>query len=48
VTCWPSALTVVQTWDRQAMYEFGQGMGVEQAIKVLNHFIGFRCKPQLP
>ncbi len=33
VTCWPSALTVVQTWDRTAMYDYGAGMGAEQYAK---------------
>jgi beta-glucosidase len=33
VTCWPSALTVVQSWDRNAMYDFGAGMGKEQFMK---------------
>ena len=33
VTCWPSALTVVQTWDRNAMFEFGAAMGAEQYAK---------------
>ena len=30
VTCWPSALTVVQSWDPALMAEYGAGMGLEQ------------------
>ena len=30
VTCWPSALTVVQSWDPELMAEYGAGMGLEQ------------------
>ncbi len=30
VTAWPSALTCVMSWDRDAMYAFGQAMGLEQ------------------
>lgn len=33
VTCWPAALTVVQSWDRSAMFSFGAGMGKEQFAK---------------
>ena len=33
VTCWPAALTVVQTWDEAAMAAFGAGMGREQYLK---------------
>lgn len=34
VTAWPSALTVVQSWDTQAMYAFGRAMGQEQ-VRIL-------------
>ena len=34
VTCWPSALTVIQTWDTEAMAAYGAGMGREQYLKV--------------
>ena len=30
VTAWPSALTVVQSWDTAAMMEYGAAMGAEQ------------------
>lgn len=33
VTAWPSALTVVSSWDRSAMYDFGKGMSTEQHTK---------------
>ena len=33
VTCWPSALTVVQSWDEEAMAAFGAGMGREQVCR---------------
>lgn len=33
VTCWPSALTVVMSWDPAAMAAFGAGMGREQYLK---------------
>lgn len=34
VTCWPSALTVVQSWDPELMAQYGAGMGLEQYKKV--------------
>ncbi len=40
VTAWPSALTVVQSWDRNAMFQFGQAMGQEQKIKGTNVMLG--------
>lgn len=40
VTCWPSALTVVQTWDTAAMGAFGAGMGREQYLKGSNVMLG--------
>ena len=36
VTCWPSALTVVQSWDTDAMARYGAGMGREQYLKGSN------------
>ena len=36
VTCWPAALTVVQTWDEDLMYQYGAGMGREQYLKGSN------------
>ncbi len=40
VTCWPAALTVVQTWDPELMYAFGEGMGREQYLKGSNVMLG--------
>jgi hypothetical protein len=40
VTCWPSALTVVQTWDTAAMAQYGAGMGREQFLKGSNVMLG--------
>ena len=40
VTCWPAALTVVQTWDEAAMAEYGQGMGREHYLKGTNVMLG--------
>jgi beta-glucosidase len=40
VTAWPSALTVVQSWDPNQMYAFGQAMGQEQYIKGTNVMLG--------
>eukprot|EP01088_Endostelium_zonatum_P004366 TRINITY_DN155_c0_g1_i1.p1 TRINITY_DN155_c0_g1~~TRINITY_DN155_c0_g1_i1.p1 ORF type:complete len:686 (-),score=171.82 TRINITY_DN155_c0_g1_i1:99-2156(-) len=40
VTAWPSALTVVGTWDRELMHQFGQGMGYEQRLKGTNIMLG--------
>lgn len=51
VTCWPSALTVVQTWDEEAMYEYGAAMGNEQWLKgtnVVSLRCGLRCPLQAP
>jgi len=39
-TCWPSALTVVATWDVDRMLEWGQAMGAEQRIKGTNIALG--------
>ena len=33
VTAWPSALTVVQTWDPELMYQYGAALGREQWLK---------------
>ena len=40
VTCWPAALTVVQTWDEAAMAAYGQGMGREHYLKGSNVMLG--------
>jgi len=40
VTCWPSALTVVQSWDQEAMAAYGAGMGREQFLKGSNVMLG--------
>jgi beta-glucosidase len=40
VTCWPAALTVVQSWDPAMMYAFGRGMGREQFLKGSNVMLG--------
>ena len=40
VTCWPAALTVVQTWDTELMYAYGAGMGLEQYKKGSNVMLG--------
>jgi len=40
VTAWPSALTVVATWDTDLMYLFGAAMGAEQRVKGTNIMLG--------
>lgn len=40
VTCWPAALTVVQTWDPALMYAYGAAMGREQYLKGTNVMLG--------
>lgn len=40
VTAWPSALTVVATWDLDLMYQFGAAMGAEQRLKGSNIMLG--------
>ena len=40
VTCWPAALTVVQTWDPALMFAYGAGMGREQYLKGSNVMLG--------
>ncbi len=40
VTCWPSALSVVMTWNRTAMQEYGAAMGYEQYLKGTNVMLG--------
>ena len=40
VTAWPSALTVVQSWDADAMYRYGSAMGREQWLKGTNVMLG--------
>jgi len=39
-TCWPSALTVVASWDTALMYKFAAGMAVEQRTKGTNVLLG--------
>ena len=40
VTAWPSALTVVQSWDTTLMNEYGKAMGREQYLKGTNVMLG--------
>ena len=40
VTAWPSALTVVMSWDPEMMYSYGQAMGLEQWKKGTNVMLG--------
>lgn len=40
VTAWPSALTVVQSWDIELMYAYGAAMGREQYGKGSNVMLG--------
>ena len=40
VTAWPSALTVVQSWDPSMMYKYGSAMGREQWLKGTNVMLG--------
>jgi hypothetical protein len=40
VTCWPSALTNVMSWNTTAMYLFGQAMAQEQYLKGTNVMLG--------
>ena len=40
VTCWPSAMTVVASWDRELMRMYGKGMGKEQRGKGSNIMLG--------
>ena len=40
VTCWPSALTAVQSWDSELMYRYGAAMGKEQYLKGSNVMLG--------
>ena len=40
VTCWPAALTAVQSWDPELMYQFGAAMGLEQYKKGSNVMLG--------
>jgi len=39
-TCWPSALTVVATWDTNLMFNWGMAMGLEQRMKGTNIALG--------
>jgi beta-glucosidase len=36
VTAWPSAMTVIMSWDTDAMYAFGAAMGAEEFAKGAN------------
>jgi len=40
VTCWPTALTVAASWDKDLYYQFGKAMGNEQRIKGTNVMLG--------
>jgi beta-glucosidase len=40
VTCWPAALTVVQSWDPAMSFAFGASMGREQYLKGTNVMLG--------
>ena len=40
VTAFPSALSVVASWDTKALYDFGRGMSVEQYLKGTNVLLG--------
>ena len=40
VTCWPSALTVVASWDENLMYKYGEAMATEQRKKGTNVMLG--------
>lgn len=40
VTCWPSALTVVASWDVDNMYRFAQGVAREERGKGVNIWLG--------
>ncbi len=40
VTAWPSALTVVMSWDVNDMYDYGRAMGQEQYGKGTNVMLG--------
>lgn len=39
-TCWPSALTVVSSWDVELNYAFGKAMAIEQWLKGTNVLLG--------
>jgi len=40
VTCWPSALTVVASWDLDLNYAYGEAMAAEQRLKGTNIMLG--------
>lgn len=40
VTCWPSALTIVTTWDLHAMHQFGGAIAEEERGKGANVLLG--------
>jgi len=40
VTCWPSALTVIASWDPDVNNAYGQAMGEEQRLKGSNVMLG--------
>jgi len=40
VTCWPSALTIVASWDVDGMYEFAAAVALEERRKGANIWLG--------
>jgi beta-glucosidase len=40
VTCWPSALTVTQSWDSELFYNWSYAMGIEQKLKGSDVMLG--------
>ncbi|KAH3744391.1 glycoside hydrolase superfamily [Pelomyxa schiedti] len=40
VTCWPTALSVTASWDKDLFYQFGAAMGEEHRIKGSNMMLG--------
>ena len=40
VTCWPSTLTVVASWDLDLMRQYGAALGKEQLTKGTNIMLG--------
>jgi beta-glucosidase len=40
VTCWPSTLTVVSSWDIDLMKQYGIAIGKEQRLKGVNIALG--------
>ena len=48
VTCWPSALTVVASWNQTLLYEYGKATAQEQVLKGTNVQLGPMVIPPLP